>query len=227
MEPTTPTRSHLSRWGSVAGLGFAILMLYALIGPPSGPDQNASDATWQSFIADGGNRIWIIAEVVAGTIAGVLFVVFMASLREHGLLSSTSGRSILGYGFGLLFVMSMFAAFAAWASVPASVAIGGEPVPTADVIRLSGDLGRAFISLPLSLSAGAFAIAMGFDARAARICPRWVATAGVVVGVVELLLGVNFFPLVLFPLWVAALSVALFRHSPARPAVATHTRSLA
>lgn len=225
-EPTTLTRSPASPWGAAAGIGFAVLMLYALLGPPSGPDQNAPDAVWEAYMADTSNQIWIFVEVGAGIIAGVLFVAFMAGLRQHGSLPPTAGRSVLGYGCGLLFAMSIFATFVAWGLVPAAVQIGGEPVPTAEFIRLSGDLGRGFIGLPAPLCAGVFAVAVGLDARTTHAVPRWLGIAGVVVGVVELVGGIFFFPLLLFPVWVAAVSVALlWRKSTRRPVTAAPNRS--
>jgi hypothetical protein len=216
MEPTTVTRAPASRWAAAAGSGFAVLMLYALLGPPSGPDQNAPGGVWEAFMADTSNQIWIVVEGGAGIIAGILFVAFMAGLRQHGSLPPTTGLSVLGYGCGLLFVMSIFATFTAWVSVPAAALIGGEPVPTADVLRLSGDLGRAFLGLPVPLCAGVFAIAVGWDARTTHAIPRWLGVAGVVVGIVELVAGIHFLPLLLFPVWVAAASVALLRPKSTR-----------
>jgi hypothetical protein len=86
----------------------------------------------------------------------------------------------------------------------------------AGIIHLSSDLGRAFIGFPVPLCAGAFALAVGLDARTTHAIPRSLAVAAVIVGIVELVSGSFFFPLLLFPIWVAAVSVSLLL--PPRPA---------
>src|SRR5215468_3231296 len=103
-----PTRSvgETSRWGPAAGVGFAVLFLFAFLAPPSPPKANAPAAAWQAHIAVSANRIWLLIDAGAAITAGILFVAFMACLRDHQLLDRRVARSALDLGCGLLFVMS-------------------------------------------------------------------------------------------------------------------------
>jgi hypothetical protein len=208
MDPTAQTESSTSRWGPAAGVASAALLLYALLGPPWPPEGDAPAAVWQAHLANPGNRLWLLAGTLAATVAGVLFVTFMASLRQRGLLARGGGLATLGYGCGLLFVMSVFATFCAWVTVPAGIQISGEPVPSGELIRFFNDLGQAFLAIPAPLCAGAFAMAVATDAGRTHAIPQWLATAGIVVGIAQLG-GIFFFPLLLFPAWVATVAAAL------------------
>lgn len=104
--------------------------------------------------------------------------------------------------------MSVFATFCAWLTVPGGMQISGEPVPSGDLIRYFNDLGQTFLAIPIPLCAGAFAVAVAMDAGRTHVLPRWLATAGMVVGIAQLG-GIFFFPLLLFPVWVATVAAVL------------------
>jgi hypothetical protein len=208
MDPTAQTPSSVSRWGPAAGVASAALFLYALLGPPRPPEADAPAGVWQAHLANPGNRLWLLAGTLAATIAGVLFVAFMAGLRQRGLLARGDGLATLGYGCGLLFVMAVFATFCAWVAVPGGIQISGEPVPSGDLIRFFNDLGQAFLAIPAPLCAGAFAAAVATDAGRTHAIPRWLATVGMAVGIAQLA-GIFFFPLLLFPAWVATVGAVL------------------
>jgi hypothetical protein len=198
------------RWVGLAGLGFASLTIYALVGPPWPPSGDADAAIWQAHLADQSNRLGLLAAAMATVVAGILFLAFMSGLRTYGLLAQHDWLAAFGYGCGLVFVMSLIAAMAAWVSVPAGVQISGEPVPSGDLIRFFNDLGQAFVAFPAPLCAGGFAAALAMDARRSRALPAWLSSTGFVVGIAQFA-GIFFFPLLLFPLWTALVSVALLR----------------
>jgi hypothetical protein len=202
-----------TRWAPAAGIGSAVLMLYALLGPPSPPAADAAPEIWRAQLADPANRLWLIAATIAATVAALLFLGFMAALRQRGVLGP-----VVGYGSGLLFVGCLLATFAVWVSVPAGIQISAEPVPDGDLIRFLNDLGQAFLAIPAPLCAGVFAVAVARSTGA----PRWLAASGYVVGVVQLV-GILYFPFLLFPVWVGAVSLALLR----RPAPVGDRQALA
>src|SRR5262245_7021562 len=86
MDSPDPTPTLASRWGAAAGIGFAVLTLYALVGPPWPPRGDAPAGVWQAHLASAPNRLGLIAGAIAGVVGGVLFIAFMASLRKRGLL---------------------------------------------------------------------------------------------------------------------------------------------
>jgi hypothetical protein len=216
VDATARKTPSISRWGSVAGIGFTVLAIYALVGPPWPPKGDAPALVWEAHLANAGNRLGMLASVMAATIAGVLFVAFMASLRARGVMAASNGLALLGYGSGLLFVMSIFAAFAAWASVPAGIQISGEPIPNGDLIRFFNDLGQAFVAIPAPLCAGTFALAVAADAGRTRALPQWLTRMAAVVGIAQAG-GIFFFPFLLFPIWVATTGAVLLRRPSTQP----------
>src|SRR5262245_16613181 len=45
------------RWRTATGIGFAVLTLYALVGPPWPPHGEAPAETWHAHMADATNRL--------------------------------------------------------------------------------------------------------------------------------------------------------------------------
>jgi hypothetical protein len=199
-----------SRWVPVAGLGSSALTLYALVGPPWPPPGDAAAAIWQAQVADQSNRLWLLGAALAAIVAGILFLAFMSGLREYGLLAQWDWLAAFAYGCGLVFVVSIIAAWAAWVSIPAGVQISGEPVPSGELIRFFNDLGQAFVAFPAPLCAGGFAVALATDAQRTSGLPRWLSRSGFVVGIAQVA-GILFFPLLLFPIWTALVGVVLVR----------------
>jgi len=194
----------------VAGLGFSALTLFALVGPPWPPSGDAAAAIWQAHVADQSNRLWLLGAAFAMAVAGILFLSFMSGLGERGLLARRDWLAAFGNGCGVVFVVCIIAASSAWVSIPAGVQISGEPVPSGDLIRFFNDLGQAFIAFPAPLCAGGFVVALAADAKRSSALPRWLVRSGLVVGIGQLA-GILFFPLLLFPIWTALVSVVLLR----------------
>jgi hypothetical protein len=222
VDSADPARAELPQWAGLAGIGFGLLLLYALLGPPWPPDGNAPAAVWQAHLGSTAVRLELLAATLAATVAGLLFVTFMACLLQRGLLPARSAFASLGYGCGLLFVACIFAAFCAWVTIPGGIQISREPMPSGDLIRYFNDLGQAFITFPAPLCAGVFAIVVSRRIRATATIPRWLGSAGLLVGVAQLA-GMFFFPLLLFPVWVGLVGAALAR----QPRSADHSATAA
>ena len=197
-----------SRWVGGSGLGFSVLTLYALVGPPWPPPGDATATIWQAHLASQSNRLWLLGAALAATVAGILFLAFMSGLREHGIFAQPDWLGAFAHGCGVIFVVSIIAAWAAWASIPAGVQISGEPVPSGELIRFFNDLGQAHVAFPAPLFAGGFAIAAAIAAKRTSALPRWLSRSGFIVGVAQLA-GSLFFPLLLFPIWIALVGVVL------------------
>jgi hypothetical protein len=208
-----------------AAIASAALILAALLGPPWPPAADASAALWQAHVADQANRLWLLAAAAETSVAAILFLAFLTGLPEHGLLARNDWPARFASACGILFVVSMTAAWAAWVSVPAGVQISGEPVPSGDIVRFLNDLGQAFIAFPAPLCAGAFAVALAVDGRRAGVLPRWLIVSGLVVGIVQIA-GVLYFPLLLFLMWTALVGLVLLRR-PSRNLVTAQPQEVA
>lgn len=198
------------RLAAASGVAFVMLMIAGFLVLDI-PGHDDSDALVNAFYADTGNRARVIvaAYLLAG--AGLAFLCFLAHLRS--LLRIAEGEpgtlSALTFAGGVVFVATLFAAGAAQGPTYAlSIDLYDEP---------PSQLSRALIPhmgygmLVYGLLAAAFAITSTSLAivRTAAF-PRWLAWVGFAAAGL-LLFGVFFLPMIALPLWVLAVSFALFR----------------
>src|SRR5436190_208645 len=101
-------------------------------------------------------------------------------------------------------------------SVSASVEFGDAPVVRdADVLRTFESLGIGALVLFGAAAAGLLIITTSIAGGRAALLPRWLVIAGYVAGVIVLLGGLFFIPLVLFVLWMLVVGVVMLRGSGA------------
>jgi hypothetical protein len=113
-------------------------------------------------------------------------------------------------GSGLLFVAMLFAATAAAGAPVIAVKFQEAPVPSPDAVVLSRGLAYTFLYVFGVRVAAVFMIVVSTIGLRTRTLPRWLVTTGFAIALV-LLGGVSFFNLLvlLFPLWVAAVSIII------------------
>ena len=145
--------------------------------------------------------------------AGIAFLWFLAVLRRRIGRGEDQFFSTVFLGSGLLFIAMLFAADAtasALVSIARSGAVEGDP---------AFDLGRALTSALFYVfavkMAAVFMLVSSNIGRRTGFLPRWFIGLGVVSALV-MLLSVGFFePLALiFPAWVAVVSILLLRAHP-------------
>jgi hypothetical protein len=103
-------------------------------------------------------------------------------------------------------------------SVAASVEFGDAPVPRdANILRTFDSLGFGALLLFGAATAGLLIITTSVVAGRAALLPRWLVVTGYVAGVIVLLGGLFFIPLILFVLWMIAVGIALLRRPAATP----------
>jgi len=197
---------------ALPALGFAALVIFAFLAPPKPPAADATDDIWRANLADAANRAWLIVDACAAVVGGLLLVVFVGCLVRSGLLARPGATSTIGKASAYLAVACLFSTWAAWVAIPAGVQLSGEPLPSAELIRFFNDLGQAYLAIPLPLCAAAFTIAMAIDGLRHRVIPRWLALVGLGVGTI-LMAGIVYLPLVLFPVWIAAVGLVLARRA--------------
>ena len=113
-------------------------------------------------------------------------------------------------GSGLLWVAMLFAAAAAAGAPLAGVKFQGAPLPSPDAIGLARALAYTFLYVYGVRSAAVFMIAVSTLGHRTKSLPRWLVIVGYVIAVI-MLFSVSFFKLtvLLFPLWVAAVSIVI------------------
>jgi hypothetical protein len=142
--------------------------------------------------------------------AGIAFLWFIAVIRHRIGAQEDQFFATVFIGSGLLFVAMLFAAAAAAGAPVIAVKFQDAPVPSPDVVVLSRGLAYTFLYVYAVRAAAVFMIVVSTIGLRTKTLPRWLVTVGYVIALV-LLLSVSFFKLLvlLFPLWVAAISIVI------------------
>jgi hypothetical protein len=214
------TRTGL-RAGGIAAIAFAVLFVVGFLLVADTPEGDASNAEWLRYYADSDNRRMIVIGAFVLALAAVAFLVFLGVLRER-LRNTGSGLEWVGttaFASGLLFVAMLAVATLGTASVSASVEFGDAPVVRdADILRTFESLGVGALVLFGAAAAGLLIITTSVVAGRAALLPRWLVVTGYVAGVIVLLGGLFFIPLVLFVLWMLVVGIVMLRGSGAAAA---------
>jgi hypothetical protein len=178
----------------------------------------ASDSELERWWSSDSHQVEALASMVSFTLAGLLFVVFLAHLRTR-LLAAEGGAGTLTtivFSAGLLFVAALFVAATARGVISHAVKSpsGSQPLPSVDLLRYLPQI--SYVALGFcGLLAAALAMAvtsvLAFRKRAFGRVIAWggILCAAGVVGANALLLGALAIPAVL--LWIVATSVGLAR----------------
>lgn len=202
---------------SAAGILFAVLFTAALVLLRTSPVVGAGDVELARIFAAGEDASLFVAGLYLVPFAGIMFLWFIAVIRDQ--LGDREDRffATVFFGSGLLFIALVFVAGAVLSMpVVGTRYLGFDPPTEQDVNQT-----RAL----------SYALLFGFATRAAAVClisisslglrsrtfPRWFAISGYAVGVL-LLLVVAFWDWVvlLVPAWVALVSVFILARERAR-----------
>jgi hypothetical protein len=214
------TRTGL-RAGGIAAIVFAVLFVVGFLFVSDTPEGDESNLKWLRYYADSDNRRMIIIGAIVLALAAVAFLVFLGVLRER-LRGASAGAEWVGttaFASGLLFVAMLGVATLGTASVSASIEFGDAPVVRdADVLRTFESLGIGALVLFGAAAAGLLIITTSVAAGRSALFPRWLVVAGYIAGVIVLLGGLFFLPLVLFVLWMLVVGIVMLRGSGAAAA---------
>jgi len=197
----------------VAGLLFSALFTAALLllRIPA----NRSDIL-QRF-ASGEDLAIVIGGMYLAPFAGIMFLWFVAVIRDQ--IGEREDRffATVFFGSGLLFVALLFAAAAVVSTPAAAVQFMGQAPLSAEAVGLLRALAYTLLFAFATRGAAVFMIAAATIGIRSGVFPRWFALTGYLLGVV-LLVAVSFadwFILVL-PAWVAVVSLFILRRERAR-----------
>jgi hypothetical protein len=191
----------------VAGLVFSVLLTLALAIIRANP-LTPSDAGGAVQIADA----WSVALYIV-PFAGIAFLWFMAVLRRRVGRMEDQFFATVFLGSGLLFIAMLFAADAAASAGVEAARTSGAGVDDPTFV-FGRSLAEALFYVFATKMAGVFMLVSSTIGRRTAVLPRWFIGAGVV-GAVIMLLSVGYIePIALiFPAWVAILSLLLLRAS--------------
>ena len=205
------------RAAGVAGLVFTVLFVISILLVRSHPDGGASASEIEDFYMDGNGGWLALVGLYLVPFAGIAFLWFIAVVRS--LIGDREDRffATVFLGSGLLFVAMLFVAAGVGGALVAAVKIQDEPVPSPETVEVVRALGFAFLFIYAVRMAAVFMIVVSTIGRRLAIFPRWLVVTGYVAALV-LLLNVSYVELVVlvFPAWVAAVSVVILRAGRSR-----------
>ena len=216
-------RIRAPRAASIAGLLFAVLFTGALVLIRTSPVATVDESEVAQLFAGGHDFGLFVGTLYLAPFAGIMFLWFIAVIRD--LVGEREDRffATVFFGSGLLFVALLFVASAVVGSVAMSYRYLGQELPIVSEVAASRSLAYTLLFGFSTRAAAVFLISMSTLGLRTGAFPRWLALAGVLSGVV-LLLVVAFFDwiLLLLPAWIAVASLMIlrreWRHAPIEPA---------
>jgi hypothetical protein len=204
--------------GGIAAIVFAVLFVVGFLLAADTPEGDESNREWIRHFADSDNRRMIVIGVFMIALAMLAFLIFLGALRER-LRTAVPGAewlSTIAFASGIVFV-AMLGVFALGVgSVSAGIEFADNPLPRdADILRGLDSLGFGAMLVFGSASAGLLIITTSIVSGRAALLPRWLVVAGYVVGVLVIIGGVIFIPLVLFVLWMLTIGILMISRSRA------------
>lgn len=205
------------RWVPLSGILFVILFIvgfFLVVGPETGSDQ--SDQEILDWYTKSSHQTLAFVGAYFVALAGVAMLLFINRLRAVVAEAEGAGPVLAPFilGGGVVFVVSVAVAGAAFAAVAAGVKFGDEPLPAnADLMRFLPQLGFVLI-LVLGMVPLIFAMfTTAYASMRYKIFASWFNWLTIVCGIV-LFFAAAFMPLIALGVWLIAASIQLMKHQP-------------
>ena len=210
-------RLETPRAAGVAGLAFAILFISSILLLRNSPSGTSTAAEIRAFyLGEHASRVSLVGVYLA-PFSGIAFLWFIAVVRN--LIGDREDRffATVFLASGLLFVAMLFIAAGVGGALLAAVKFQHEPLPSGDTIVLVRSLAFGFLFIYAMRMAAVFMIVVSTIGMRLGVFPRWLVVTGYLAALV-LILNVSYAALLtlVFPLWVAAVSIVILRAN--RPA---------
>jgi len=197
---------------SLAGLLFAALFTVAIVLIRNSPLSTDSQAALDAAFAGGRDLGLFLGTVYLVPFAGILFLWFIAVIRDQ--LGDREDRffGTVFFGSGLLFVALVFAATAVAAAPSVGVRYLDQPAPSLEQLQMARSIAYTLLYVIATRAAAVFLISISTLGVRSGVFPRWFAATGYLFGL-TLLLFVSFWDLYVLslPVWVAGVSVFILR----------------
>lgn len=206
---------------SIAGLLFAVLYAVALLLLRSSPLATAGDAELVRLFATGQDLAFIVGGLYLAPFAGIMFLWFIAVIRDQVGDREDRFFATVFFGSGLLFVALTLIAAAAASAPVVGVRYLGLAAPSAEEMGQARALSYTVLFAFSTRAAAVFLFSLGTIGLRSRTFPNWFAWTGYVLGVV-LLVVVSFWDWIVLtlPAWVAVVSLFILRRERARSRLA-------
>jgi hypothetical protein len=193
---------------SVAGLLFSVMFTAALVLVRSQVDEGT---------VAGQSAAMVIGGLYLAPFAGIMFLWFVAVIRDQ--IGEREDRffATVFFGSGLLFVGMLFTTAGVVSTPNTLVQFLGEEPLSAESMSLLRGLGYTLLFALATRAAAVFMLATAAIGIKSGVFPRWFALTGALLGLV-LLVAVSFYDwlILVLPGWVALVSLFILRRERAR-----------
>ena len=190
---------------SIAGILFSVMFTAALVLVRSQPEQT------------GQNTAIMIGGLYLAPFAGIMFLWFVAVIRDQ--IGEREDRffATVFFGSGLLFVALLFTTAAVVSTPTTIVQLLGETQLSAEGQAILRGLAYTLLFAMSTRAAAIFMIATAVIGMKSGVFPRWFTLVGYLLGLV-LLVAVSFLDWVILvlPAWVAVVSLFILRRERTR-----------
>lgn len=204
---------RLERLAPLVGVIFTVLFAVGFLVSGETPD---SDATGEEVVRHYDDAGKILLSVALLLLAALLFMFFAGVLRRELVTGGPEWLASVVFGGAVVYVVGL-GLFASSQFALTEAADANQPaVAQALNVIDNNNFAPAVIGLAVVLLASAWHV------LAARSLPIWLGWAALILGILALAGPLGFIAFLLFPLWVLAVSITLFRRTgtPRTPATA-------
>jgi hypothetical protein len=209
------------KWRRVApysGIAFVVFFIASVV-VSSVPKDTASDHAWVAAYATGAKQAGHLATGVLLVLAALSLMSFLTHLwtrvAEVRDPRAVSPLPVVAAGVSAACIA---AGGTLMAATSGSALLYSQPIPGADVLRLSNDVGFAMVTVAGMFAAALSIVCLSIQGRAAGIFGARLARFSVAVAVV-LLASVAFAPIAALLAWLIAVTLTLTRHASSSRAV--------
>jgi hypothetical protein len=207
---TLTTRRGTSRWEATSGLAFVVFFLgsVAVSNPPA---DNAPDSRWIASYTGHGNQAGHLATGLLLVLAGLSLLAFLTGIwRRMAGADGTRSLNPLPIVVAAVSAACIAAGGIAMGAVSGAELTGSHPLPGADVLRFSNDLGFALAGVAGMLAAGLSVAGLSIQGYRLGLIGRKARFSGIAVGVI-LLASIAFFPIIALLIWVVVTAIQSLR----------------
>ena len=217
MSSSDSARLETPRAAGVAGIAFAALFVASIVLLRNQPAGGSTAGQIRDFYLGGHAARVALVGVYLVPFSGIAFLWFIAVIRN--MLADREDRffATVFLGSGLLFVAMLFIAAGVGGALLTAVKFQDEPVPSAEMVVTIRSLAFGFLFVYAMRMAAVFMIVASTIGARLGVFPRWLVVAGYAAALVLILnVSYNEALVLVFPAWVAAVSVVILKASASR-----------
>ena len=207
---TRTTRRDISRWEALSGLAFVVFFVGS-VAASNPPANNAPDSRWIAAYTGHGNQAGHLATGLLLVLAGLSLLAFLTGIWQRmAAADGTRNLNPLPIVVAAVSASCIAAGGIVMGAISGAELTGSYPLPGADILRFSNDLGFALAGVAGMLAAGLSVAGLSIQGYRLGLIGRRARFAGIAVGVI-LLASIAFFPIIALLIWVAVTAIRSLR----------------